>query len=375
MVNVTQVDLQNKRQVNRFIQFHYDLYKTCPQWVPPFYSDIRMMMNPNKHPFYEHSDADFFLAERNGEVVGRIAALENKPFNQYHQTKEAVFYLFDTIDDVEVASALFERAFEWAKKRGLSKIIGPKGFSPFDGYGIQVEGHDRRQMMIMMNYNYPYYQTLVEGLGFAKEVDFISTYMHGDSFKLPDKVYEISRRVKERGSFHVQNFTSKKELKKWSKPIGRAYNDTFVNNWEYYPLTDREIDFTLNNLLTVAVPKLIKIIMYKERIVGFLLGFPDISAALQRQGGRITPWGLLDFMSELKKTNWISLNGAGVLPEFQGRGGNALLYTEMADTIQNSQFEHAELTQVAETTKQMRADLSNVGSEGCKNHRVYHKDI
>lgn len=375
MINVTQVDVQNRGQVNRFIQFHYDLYKTCPQWVPPFYSDIRMMMNPNKHPFYEHSDADFFLAERNGEVVGRIAALENKPFNKYHQAKEAVFYLFDTINDVEVAGALFNRAFDWAKKRGLTKIIGPKGFSPFDGYGIQVRGHDHRQMMIMMNYNYPYYQDLVEGLGFAKEVDFVSTYMHRDSFKLPEKVHEISRRVKERGAFRVQNFTSKKQLREWAIPIGRAYNDTFVNNWEYYPLSDREIDFTLNNLMSVAVPELIKIIMYKEKIVGFLLGFPDISAALQRHGGRITPWGIVDMLRELKKTDWISLNGAGVLPEFQGRGGNALLYTEMAATITGSQFVHAELTQVAETTKQMRADLNNVGSDAYKNHRVYHKDI
>jgi hypothetical protein len=215
----------------------------------------------------------------------------------------------------------------------------------------------------------------VEGLGFTKEVDFISTYMHRESFELPEKVREISRRVKERGSFRVQNFSSKKDLKQWAIPLGRAYNDTFVHNWEYYPLTDREIGFTLSNLLTVAVPELIKIIMYKEKIIGFLLGFPDISAALQRQGGRITPWGLVDFMLELKKTNWISLNGAGVLPEFQGRGGNALLYTEMADTIQNSQFEHAELTQVAETTKMMRSDLSNVGSNGIKNHRVYHIEI
>lgn len=375
MINVTQVDLKNRQQVNKFIQFHYDLYKGCPQWVPPFYVDIRTMLNPEKHPFYEHSDAEFFLAERNGEVVGRIAALENKPFNKYHQSKEAVFYLFDTIDDAEVATALFERVFEWAKKRGLTKLIGPKGFSPFDGYGIQVQGHDLRQMMIMMNYNYPYYQALVENLGFTKEVDFISTYMHRDSFILPEKVHEISRRVKERGSFHVKNFSSKKELKQWARPIGRAYNDTFVNNWEYYPLSDREIDFTLNNLLTVAVPELMKVIMFKERIVGFLLGFPDISAALQRQGGRITPWGLVDFMRELKKTDWISLNGAGVLPEFHGRGGNALLYTEMESTIRNSQFVHAELTQVAETTKQMRADLQNVGSSGYKNHRVYHRDI
>lgn len=375
MVNVTQVDLQNRGQVNRFIQFHYDLYKSCPQWVPPFLSDMRMVMNPQKHPYYEHSDAEFFIAERNGEVVGRIAALENKPFNKYHGKQDAEFYYFDTVDDLEVATALFSRVFDWAKKRGLNKLVGPKGFSPFDGYGLQVEGFDKRQMMIMMNYNYPYYQTLVEALGFEKEVDFISTYMHRDSFHLPEKIHEISQRVQERGTLRIQRFTSKKELSKWVRPLGLAYNNTFVNNWEYYPLTEHELDFQFKNLLSVLVPDLIKLIMHNEQIVGFLLGFPDISAALQRQKGRITPWGVVDFMQELKRTNWVSLNGVGVLPEYHGRGGNALLYTEMENTIRNSQYVHAELTNVAETTKQMRADLINVGSTPYKNHRVFRRAI
>ena len=375
MVNVTQVDLQNRGQVNRFIQFHYDLYKSCPQWVPPFLSDMRMVMNPQKHPYYEHSDAEFFIAERNGEVVGRIAALENKPFNKYHGKQDAEFYYFDTVDDLEVATALFSRVFDWAKKRGLNKLVGPKGFSPFDGYGLQVEGFDKRQIMIMMNYNYPYYQTLVEALGFEKEVDFISTYMHRDSFHLPEKIHEISQRVQERGTLRIQRFTSKKELSKWVRPLGLAYNNTFVNNWEYYPLTEHELDFQFKNLLSVLVPDLIKLIMHNEQIVGFLLGFPDISAALQRQKGRITPWGVVDFMQELKRTNWVSLNGVGVLPEYHGRGGNALLYTEMENTIRNSQYVHAELTNVAETTKQMRADLINVGSTPYKNHRVFRRAI
>lgn len=375
MVNVTQVDLQNRGQVNRFIQFHYDLYRSCPQWVPPFLSDMRMVMNPQKHPYYEHSDAEFFIAERNGEVVGRIAALENKPFNKYHGTQDAEFYYFDTVDDLEVATALFSRVFDWAKKRGLNKLVGPKGFSPFDGYGLQVEGFDKRQMMIMMNYNYPYYQTLVEALGFEKEVDFISTYMHRDSFHLPEKIHEISQRVQERGTLRIQRFTTKKELSKWVRPLGLAYNNTFVNNWEYYPLTEHELDFQFKNLLSVLVPDLIKLIMHNEQIVGFLLGFPDISAALQRQKGRITPWGVVDFMQELKRTNWVSLNGVGVLPEYHGRGGNALLYTEMENTIRNSQYVHAELTNVAETTKQMRADLINVGSTPYKNHRVFRRAI
>ena len=130
--------------------------------------------------------------------------------------------------------------------------------------------------------------------------------------------------------------------------------------------------------MIVADHRLIKIITYDDKVVGFLLGFPDISAAIQRQKGDITlwkPWGIADLMLEMKRTKWISLNGAGVLPEYQGRGGNALMYAEMEKTVRDFQFEYAELTMVAETTKQMRADLKNVGGEEYKNHRVYHKVI
>lgn len=376
MIEVQQIDTSNKAQVNQFVQFHYDLYKNCPQWVPPFYSDIKTMLNRNKHPFYDQSDADFFIAIRDGKVVGRVAGLENRPFNQYHNKKEAIFYLYDCIDDQEVSDALFNRLFEWAKKRGLDTVVGPKGFTVFDGYGIQVEGNDLRQMMIMMNYNYPYYQTLVEKLGFEKEVDFVSCHMTAEKFQLPEAIHEISRRVQERGSFRIVRFQNKKDLTSWANRIGQAYNKTFVNNWEYYPLTDKEIKFNLDNLMSVADPKYIKIIVDKqEEVVGFMFGFPDISAALQRQKGHITPWGIVDMLLELKRTKFISLNGVGVLPQYQGRGGNYLMMAEMENTIRDNGFTEAELTQVAESAVQMRRDLENVGGKAYKNHRVYHRKI
>lgn len=376
MIEVQQIDTSNKAQVNQFVQFHYDLYKNCPQWVPPFYSDIKTMLNRNKHPFYDQSDADFFIAIRDGKVVGRVAGLENRPFNQYHNKKEAIFYLYDCIDDQEVSDALFNRLFEWAKKRGLDTVVGPKGFTVFDGYGIQVEGNDLRQMMIMMNYNYPYYQTLVEKLGFEKEVDFVSCHMTAEKFQLPEAIHEISRRVQERGSFRIVRFQNKKDLTSWANRIGQAYNKTFVNNWEYYPLTDKEIKFNLDNLMSVADPKYIKIIVDKqEGVVGFMFGFPDISAALQRQKGHITPWGIVDMLLELKRTKFISLNGVGVLPQYQGRGGNYLMMSEMENTIRDNGFTEAELTQVAESAVQMRRDLENVGGKAYKNHRVYHRKI
>jgi len=375
MVSIHKIDTSSKSQVNEFVQFHYDLYTGCKQWVPPFYTDIKTMLDRNKHPYYEHSDGDFFVARQNGKIVGRIAVLENKAFNQYHDTKKGNFYLFDCIDDQEAANALFDAAFDWCKKRGLDTLIGPKGLSLFDGYGIQIEGFEHRQMMTMMNYNYPYYQKLVETIGFEKEVDFVSCYLAKEHFHVPEKVREVAQRVAERGKFQVVNFKNKRELIRYAKRIGEAYNKTFVNNWEYWPLTEREIKYILDTILLVAIPRLIKIITYNEEVVGFLFGFPDISAALQRQGGKITPWGIVDILLELKRTKWISLNGAGVLPQFHGRGGNALLYYEMEKTLMDSGYDHGELTQVAETASQMRKDLITAGGVAYKNHRVFRRAV
>jgi hypothetical protein len=375
MIQVNQIDTKDRKQVDRFLQFHYDLYRGCKEWVPPFWTDMRAMLDPKKHPFYDHSDADFFMAERDGKVVARIAAIENKPFNQYHNTKKMAFYLFDTIEDKEAAQAVFERAFEWGRARGLTEISGPKGFSGFDGYGIQVEGFQYRQMMTMMNYNYAYYPRIMEELGFEKENDFVSCYIPRDRFILPEKVNRVAELVKKRGTFVVKSFSGRKELLSWADRIGKAYNQTFVNNWEYYPLTEREIKFAVDGVLTIADPKLIKIILYGDEVVGFLFAFPDVSAALQRHGGKITPWALLDILLEMKRTKWVSLNGVGVLPEYHGRGGNALMYYEMQKTIADFGFNHAEQTQMADTAVQVRKDMETLGAKIYKVHRIFHRQI
>jgi GNAT superfamily N-acetyltransferase len=371
MLNIEKVDTSSKSQVSEFVEIPYHLYKNHPQWVPPILIDARMFLNRNKHPYYEHSDADFFIARRDGQAVGRIAALENRSFNAYHGTSQAQFYLFDCMEDQEAANALFERVFEWARERGLNAVVGPKGFGPLDGYGLLVEGFEHRQMMTMMNYNYPYYPQLVENIGFSKEVDFVSCYLNAESFHLPERIHSIADRVQKRGTLRVQRFRSKRELKSWSGRIGKAYNQAFVNNWEYYPLTEREVSFVVDNILMVADHRLIKIISHDQDVVGFLLGFPDVSAALQRARGHLLPFGILDLLLEMRRTKWIAMNGAGILPEFQGRGGNALLYSEMEKTVQDYHFEHADLTQIAESAVQMRKDLENVGGKAYKNHRVY----
>ena len=374
MLTVEKVNTDNKAQVKRFVKLPYRLYKDCPQWVPPLYIDAYMYLNRKKHPFHEHSDVDFFLVVRDGQDVGRIAAIENKPFNQYHHERTADFFLFECENDPEAAACLFNEVFAWAKARGLTRIIGPKGMGPLDGYGILVFGFEHRQTMSMLNYNFPYYQQLLESLGFEKEVDFVSCFLPADKFQIPERVDRIAQRVMERGGLQIKKFKDKKELVAWAPRIGEAYNKAFVNNWEYYPFTPREIDFVVSNIMTIADYRLIKIFTHGEEVVGFLFAFHDVSAALQRAHGRLFPFGLLDILLELRRTNTVAVNGMGILPEYQGHGGNAILYSEMGKSLLSfRQFAHVEMTQVAETTEQMRADLKNLNGVEYKNNRVYRK--
>ncbi len=373
MVTIEPIDTESRSQVERFVSLPYRLYRDCPQWVPPPMIDVRTMLNRRKHPFYEHSAADFFVAVQGGVVVGRIAALENHPFNQYHGKKQAQFYLLETVDDREVVTALFERVQEWAHARGLEQVVGPKGFGVLDGYGLLVEGFEHRQMMTMTNYNLDYYPRLVEGLGFEKEVDFVSCSIDARLYRMPERIHRIAERARQRGNLRVLRFKNKREIvRHWTRRIGRTYNQSFINNWEYYPLTDKEIDFLVSNILTIADPRLIKAIAHGDDVVGFLFAFPDVSAALQRARGRLNPLSITDLLRELRRTDWVALNGAGILPEFQGRGGNALLYVEIEKSLEEfTQFKYAEMTQVAETAVQMRNDLENLGGHPYKNHRVY----
>lgn len=376
MLAVEIVDTANKNQTRRFVRLMHRIYADCPFWVPPLDVDAYNQLDRKKHPFHEHSDVDFFIAVRDGRDVGRIAVIENKPFNTYHHQRTANFYLFECENDLEAATALFNTAFDWARARGLDTVVGPKGMGPLDGYGILVLGHEHRQTMTMLNYNHAYYQSLVEAQGFVKDVDFVSCYLPADKFQMPDRVKRIAERVMERGHLDIKKFASKRELVSWAGRIGKAYNDAFVKNWEYYPLSPREIDFVVDNILTIADHRLIKIITHGEDVVGFLFAFHDVSAAMQRAKGKLLPFGLLDILLDIRRTGTVSVNGMGILPEYQGHGGNALLYYAMGNTLLDfKQFTHVEMTQVAESAVQMRSDLKNLNGEEYKNHRVYIRSV
>lgn len=374
MVEIRLVDTENKKQVKEFVQFHYDLYKNCPQWVPPFRNDIEIMLNKKKHPFYEHSDADFFTAWKDGKIVGRTAVLNNTSYNEYHKQNSGDIFLFDSIDDQEVANALFDAAGDWAKKHGLDKLKGPKGFSLFDGYGVLVEGFDRRQSMNFSCYNFPYYQKLYESYGFYKINEYVTMLADVDDFQLPEKVYKVADIVKKRGKLKIKTYSNKSEIKKDASRIAQMYFDSFKNNWEYFPMTQREFDFFVDNVLTFVVPGLLRFITDEnDDIVGFLVNFPDVSAAMQRHSGSLlNPALLVDLVLEMKKTNCCAMNGLGLLEKYHKSGGNALLYCSMMDIMKDyPQFKYVEAVQMAESAHEVQQEMATLGLKPIKRHRVY----
>lgn len=372
-MKIRTLNTENRSDVRRFVNFPLALYADCPQWVPSLMSSAKATMNRRKHPFYRHSDADFFLAEEGREVVGRIAVLENRRYNDYNRRTAAFFYNFDAVDDANVARALFDAAAEWAANRGLDTLLGPKGFLRSDAPGVLIEGFEHRAAL-SMPYNYAYYPQLVEAAGFEKEIDYLSGYVtKGDD--LSERFYALAERIKERRGLWVKSFKSKRELRSWIPRIQRVNNEAFTEVWGYYPLDDAEVQMIGKQLLTVANPRMMKVVMKDDDIAGFAFVFPDISDALKKTGGRLWPFGWIRILSEFKRTRRMSGNGVGLLPEYQGMGGSALLYVELAKTLKATNAIHCDVAQAMETNVKSLGDMNAVGVQWYKRHRVYRKAL
>lgn len=378
MIEIQKVNTDNRREVQDFIQFPFDLYRNDPNWIPPFRNDVAVMMNRKKHPFYEYGEADFFLARREGRIVGRIAVLINPHFNDYQKKKVMSFCLYESIYDLDVAAALFETAFAWGRERGMTELIGPKGLSLFDGYGVLVDGFNLRQSMNMSAYNYPYYQTLMESVGMTKVTDFISVEFDASTVTLPEKVTRAAEIVQKRGEIKVFTFKNRRDIMNRAKEIGALYERAFTKNWEYFPLTERDLSFLIENVINFVDPKLVKFIVnQQDELIGFILGFPDISAAMKRHNGNLwNPALLIDLFREVKFSNRIIINGLGILSEYRLKGGDALLFGGLYDILKdNPRFLTGEGAQMSETAKEVQREMNGLGMKPSKIHRVYRKSL
>ncbi|MBN1955346.1 MAG: hypothetical protein JW900_09885 [Anaerolineae bacterium] len=368
------LDPTSFRDVQRYIALPYRLYRDTPQWVPPFVHEVKSQLDPQRHPFYQHSQAAFFLALEGDEAVGRLAVLNNRRYNQHHDRRTAFFYHFEAVNDRAVSRALFDAGFDWARKQGLDRLWGPKGFIAADGQGLLVEGFAHRPAL-GIPYNPAYYIELFEDAGFTKHLEFISSYADRQ-LKLSERFLQVADKARQRRGFQAINFRSKAELRAMIPRIAAVYNEAFVQVQGYVPLTESEAYAVGERILAIADPALVKLVMKQDEIVGFILAYPDLSAAVQRCRGRLWPLGWYHLKREFKRTRWLNFNGAGILPPYRGLGGNAILYAEMYRTLtERPQYQHADWVQVQETNYRMLNELETLGVKPYKRHRIYERPL
>jgi hypothetical protein len=373
-MHICRLDPISRHDVRRYIEFPFRLYRESSLWVPPFVNEVRTQLDPRRHPFYQHSEAAFFFALEGDEVVGRIAVLDNARYNEYHRKRTAFFYHFDTVDDRTVSRALFDAAFDWARGRGLDLMWGPKGFMAADGQGLLVEGFEHRPALGIA-YNYPYYGELLEDAGFEKQLDFISCYLDRQ-ISIPGRFLKVAEKVKRRRGFRTVRFRTKAELRAMIPRVTAVYNESFMEVQGYVPVTEAEAKAIGDRILSVADPELIALLMREDELAGFVLAYPDISAAIQRCQGRMWPTGWYHLLRESKRTRWLNFNGAAILEPYRGLGGNALLYAELYHTlIVRTQYQYADLVQVQETNARMIQELQALEVKPYKKHRIYRRPL
>ncbi|MEE8440588.1 MAG: hypothetical protein V3S41_02610, partial [Spirochaetia bacterium] len=372
MGNVRAEIVTTAKQCREFIDYPKRLYDGASQWVPPFDLDMRKLIK-RKHPYFEHSPGEFFLFKSGDRTVGRVVALANDRYNKEHGVKCAHFYFADFEDDEPASHALFDTAAAWARDHGMETLIGPLFSGATMGGGVLIEGFEYRAAMTMMGYNYDYYPRHLEAAGFSKRFDLLSLTADPHGFRLPDRIESIADMVRSRGRLVVSRVKNKRELRRLADEVGTLYNPTLADHTENYPLTDNELEALKNDLLMIAKPDLEKVIRYDGEIVGYILSFPDLSAAMQRNRGKLGLIRILRLLAENKRTRKIIFNGMGILEKYQRLGGNALLYSELTKSTTGSErysFDEAEMCQINESTHLMLKDLQTVGASVFKRHRV-----
>ena len=364
----------NRADRTAFIEFPKTLYRGSELYVPFFDVDMRILLK-KRHPFFLHSDGEWLLVRRGQKVVGRCLITENRRYNEYHNTNFAFFDYFDLENDRETAEALVEYISDWAKTRGYDAIVGPMLTGGASGAGILVDGFEHQPAMTMMRYNYPYYKELLEGIGFKKYVDLHSFSIPPEHFTLSERIARLAETVLKRGRFKVMRFKTKADIRRVVEDIKGLYATTLSHHVEDYPLSEDELNQVKKDLLTVADPELISLLTYDDKIIGYAFGFADITDVLRQNRGRLGPAAILRILRGTRKTSKILFNGIGILPEYQGLGGNALLYQELERMVEDRRFTTVELVQISEKTELMLRDANSLRAEPFKVHRIYKRDL
>jgi GNAT superfamily N-acetyltransferase len=365
-MEIEQIDPTRSRQINQFLTFPLKHYRKSPFWVCPLLSDQKKYLQPGS-PFFEHANGALFLARDSGEIVGRIGAVVNHRYNEFHNEKTGFFGYWECIDDQEVANLMFDTAADYLRKQGMDVMRGPASFSTNEECGLLVEGFDTSPMLLMP-YNPRYYIGLMENYGFGKAMDLLAYRL--DKQSVSERVERGAQLLEKRLPVKVRSF-KKREYWDEAKKILEVYNNAWAKNWGFVPWTEREFFHLAKSMKSLADLDLVFIAEDGDRPVGFTLALPDANQALKHINGRLTPWALIKLLYYSRRIDQIRILIMGVVKEYRNRGIDNLFHYHIVKTGTAKGYKMAEMSWILENNAEMNRVLEKMGATVYKRYRLY----
>lgn len=374
---VTITPVKTRKELKQFIRFNYELYKENPYSVPDLYEDMLGTLDPKRNAAFEFCEAEFFLAVRDGEIVGRVAAIINRRANEKWGVNAVRFGWIDFIDDEEVSKALLDTVERWGRKRGMTQVQGPLGFTDFDAEGMLIEGFDRISTMATI-YNYPYYPVHMEKWGYEKEVDWIEFLIKVPN-EAPDKIKRIAGMVEKRFELKIEKVSSNRELeRRYGQEIFDLVNKCYSPLYGYSPLTNKQIEQYIKMYLPLVNRDMIALITDKNgKLVGVGISIASLAVALQKAKGRLFPFGWFHILKALfiKRPTRLDFLIVAIDPEYQGKGVNAMIINEILPNYVKMGFKDVETNPELEENNKVQAQWELFEKEQHKRRRAYKKEI
>ncbi len=375
-MSITIKQIQSTAALKSFVQFGINHYKGNPYYVPPLIMDELNTFNPAKNPVFEFSDVVFFMAYRNDLPVGRIVGIINHRSNEKSNEKKARFGWIEFIDDPAVSKALLDAVAQWAKDKGQQALCGPLGFTDLDYEGCLIEGFDQLSTASTI-YNYPYYATHFEALGFTKEADWIE-YKIFIPEGIPDKHQRIGQIVKKKLGLNVIKPTNRKLLvDQYGQQLFQVLNTAYADLFAFTELTQKQIDYYIGLYLPLVRLDCIRLITDKDdQLIGFGIAIPSLAKAMQKAQGKLFPFGWFHLLKALRgKNDIIDLYLVGIVPEYQSKGVNALLFTELIPQFIANGYHYAESNPELEENGKVQGQWDYFERKQHKRRRAFIKNL
>jgi GNAT superfamily N-acetyltransferase len=373
-VSVEVTAVKGGRELRAFIDLPFRLNANHPLWVPPLKLERRLFLNRRMNAFFSHGEAEYFLARRDGRVVGRISAQVNHAFNDYQQKSWGWFGFLEFERDPEVLQALLDAAAAWLTARGTERMVGPASFAMNDDSGVLIEGYEKRPM-ILQPWNPPYYQELIEQAGMTKAMDLLMWNLEvSDRDKVLPVIFELAEKVQSEHGIRVRPMR-RWQLRKDLDAFAEVYNAAWSKNWDFVPFSKKDLDaYHLD--LQLAFDRHWFMIAEKEdsgEVVGMAITVPDLNQVLAQMNGRLLPLGWWRFLTKGRRMDRVRVGFLGVKPEHQHTGVAAKLYVEHFNAAASRPQSGGEMGWILETNTPMNRGMEAMGGRVVKRYRIYER--